>query len=55
MIVCSPCVCRDGRLAAEDSLWIDGEARPHATLQLVVAGDSPPEGMTISWELKRAA
>ena len=38
----------------EDSLWIDGEARPHATLQLVIAGETPPEGMTISWELKRA-
>ena len=23
--------CRGGRLAIEDSLWIDGEARPHAT------------------------
>jgi len=47
--------CRGGRLAAEDSLWIDGEARPHATLQLVVTGESPGEGMTISWELKRAS
>jgi uncharacterized heparinase superfamily protein len=47
--------CRGGQLSAEDSLWIDGEARPHATLQLVVAGESPPEGMTISWELKRAS
>ncbi len=47
--------CRGGRLAAEDSLWIDGEARPRATLQLVVTGESPPEGMTISWELKRAS
>ncbi|MBV9884810.1 MAG: heparinase II/III family protein [Sphingomonadaceae bacterium] len=47
--------CRGGRLAAEDSLWIDGEARPQATLQLVVTGESPGEGMTISWELKRAS
>lgn len=47
--------CRGGRLAAEDSLWIDGAARPHATLQLVIAGETPGEGMTISWELKRAA
>jgi uncharacterized heparinase superfamily protein len=47
--------CRGGRLAAEDSLWIDGEARPHATLQLVVTGETPGEGMTISWELKRAS
>lgn len=47
--------CRGGQLAAEDSLWIDGEARPHATLQLVVTGETPGEGMTISWELKRAS
>ena len=46
---------RGGRLSVEDSLWIDGEARPHASLQLVVEGESPPEGMTISWELKRAS
>ena len=47
--------CRGGMLAAEDSLWVDGFARPHATLQLVIAGETPPEGITISWELKRAS
>ena len=47
--------CRGGQLSAEDSLWVDGEARPHQTLQLVIAGESPAEGMTISWELKRAS
>jgi uncharacterized heparinase superfamily protein len=47
--------CRGGQLSVEDSLWIDGEARPHPTLQLVVAGETPAEGMTISWELKRAS
>jgi uncharacterized heparinase superfamily protein len=47
--------CRGGQLSAEESLWIDGEARPHASLQLVVAGETPPDGMTISWELKRAS
>jgi len=47
--------CRGGRLSVEDSLWIDGEARPHASQQLVVDGETPPEGMTISWELKRAS
>jgi uncharacterized heparinase superfamily protein len=46
--------CRGGALSVEDSLWMDGEARPHSTLQLVVAGESPPDGMTISWELRRA-
>ena len=47
--------CRGGRLSIEDSLWIDGQARPHATQQLVVAGDTPPDGITVSWELKRAS
>lgn len=46
--------CRGGMLSTEDSLWIDGDARPHPTLQLVIAGETPPEGMTISWELARA-
>ncbi len=47
--------CRGGQLSVEDSLWIDGESRPNATLQLVIVGESPAEGMTISWELKRAS
>ncbi|MFN3943537.1 MAG: heparinase II/III family protein [Allosphingosinicella sp.] len=47
--------CRGGRLAVEDSLWVDGDARPHAALQLVVAGETPPDGITISWTFKRAA
>jgi uncharacterized heparinase superfamily protein len=47
--------CRGGALAVEDSLWIDGEARPHSTLQLVVTGETPADGMTISWQLKRAS
>jgi uncharacterized heparinase superfamily protein len=46
--------CRGGQLTIEDSLWIDGNARPHGSLQLVVAGETPPDGMTISWMFKRA-
>ncbi|HEY0413349.1 MAG TPA: heparinase II/III family protein [Allosphingosinicella sp.] len=46
--------CRGGRLTIEDSLWVDGEAAPHATLQLVVAGESPTDGTTIAWMFKRA-
>lgn len=46
--------CRGGRLGIEDSLWIDGDSRPHPTLQLVIAGETPPDGMSISWLLKRA-
>lgn len=46
--------CRGGQLTIEDSLWIDGDAKPHASLQLVVSGETPADGMTISWVLKRA-
>jgi uncharacterized heparinase superfamily protein len=46
--------CRGGQLMVEDSLWVDGAASPHPTLQLAVTGESPPQGITISWELKRA-
>lgn len=45
---------RGGQLDVEDSLWIDGHARLHATLQLVVTGEVPPDGHTLAWELKRA-
>jgi uncharacterized heparinase superfamily protein len=47
--------CRGGQLMLEDSVWIDGGARPQPTLMLSVAGETPPDGMTISWELKRAS
>jgi uncharacterized heparinase superfamily protein len=45
--------CRGGQLAIEDSIWIDGEARPHGSLQLVVSGDTPPDGHTIAWIFRR--
>jgi uncharacterized heparinase superfamily protein len=47
--------CRGGQLMLEDSVWIDGAARPQQTLMLAVTGETPPDGMTISWELKRAS
>jgi uncharacterized heparinase superfamily protein len=46
--------CRGGRLAIEDSLWVDGEAHPHASLQLVISGESPPDGAVIAWLFRRA-
>jgi uncharacterized heparinase superfamily protein len=47
--------CRGGRLTIEESLWIDGDGVPHASAQLVVAGETPPEGMTIGWVFRRAS
>lgn len=46
--------CRGGTLAIDDSLWVDGEGRPQATQQLVVSGESPAGGASVSWALKRA-
>lgn len=46
--------CRGGRLAIEDSLWVDGGAGLRETSQLVVAGDSPPDGTAIAWIFRRA-
>ncbi|MGE3397559.1 MAG: heparinase II/III family protein [Sphingomonas sp.] len=46
--------CRGGRLDIEESLWIDGERRPQPTQMLSVTAETPPDGMTISWELARA-
>jgi uncharacterized heparinase superfamily protein len=46
--------CRGGALAIEESLWVDGEGRPHSTQQLVVSGEAPAGGANVSWALKRA-
>ncbi len=46
--------CRGGVLAIEDSLWVDGESRPQASLHLAISGESPADGMTIGWSFKRA-
>jgi uncharacterized heparinase superfamily protein len=45
--------CRGGKLSIEDSLWIDGDARPHETQQLVIGGESPPDGTAIAWIFRR--
>jgi len=47
--------CRGGALGIEESLWVDGMSRAHRTAQLVIAGESPPGGMGISWQLRRAS
>jgi hypothetical protein len=40
-------------LSAEDSLWVDGEGRPHATEQLVIEGLALRSGRQFSWLLKK--
>ena len=46
--------CRGGALAIEESVWIDADGRPQATMQLVVTGESPAGGASVSWAFKRA-
>ncbi len=40
-------------LAAEDSLWVDGDGRPHATEQLVIEGLTSRGGGQFSWLLRK--
>jgi uncharacterized heparinase superfamily protein len=46
--------CDGGVLSSEESLWIDGAGRPHATQQLVVSGEIAADGAAVGWSLKRA-
>jgi uncharacterized heparinase superfamily protein len=46
--------CRGAMLAIEESLWIDGDGRPHPTEQLVITGQAPPGGTSVSWWFHRA-
>jgi uncharacterized heparinase superfamily protein len=42
-----------GVLTIEDSLWVDGDGRPHPTRQLVVTAEALPGGSSIGWMFKR--
>ncbi|WP_294292150.1 heparinase II/III family protein [uncultured Sphingomonas sp.] len=46
--------CKGGALAIEESLWIDGDGRPHPTEQLLVTGETPPGGTSVSWWFHRS-
>ncbi|HEX8300918.1 heparinase II/III family protein [Sphingomonas sp.] len=46
--------CKGGRLAIEDSIWIDGAGKPISSEQLVVLAESPPGGANVSWLFHRA-
>jgi uncharacterized heparinase superfamily protein len=43
----------DIALSCEDSLWVDGDGRPHATEQLVIEGMTSRGGGQFSWLLKK--
>ncbi len=44
--------CTGGDLGVEDSLWVDGDGRPHAGQQLVITGASEPGGCSAGWLVK---
>ena len=46
--------CKGAALAVEESLWIDGDGRPHPTEQLVVAGEALAGGTSVTWWFHRA-
>jgi uncharacterized heparinase superfamily protein len=46
--------CSGGTLSIEDSLWIDGAAKPNGSQQLVIGGETSPEGTCVNWTLRRA-
>ena len=46
--------CTGGTLTIDESMWVDGNGRPHQTQQLVVGGEAPAGGASVSWVLKRA-
>jgi uncharacterized heparinase superfamily protein len=45
--------CTGGALSTDESLWINGEGTLIGTQQLVVSGDAPPGGASISWTFRR--
>jgi uncharacterized heparinase superfamily protein len=46
--------CKGGTLAVEASLWIDARGRPQSSEQLVISGDTPAGGTSVSWVFHRA-
>lgn len=46
--------CNGGSLSIDDSIWVDGDGRIHPTRQLVVSGEAPSGGASVSWVLRRA-
>ena len=42
-----------GTLAIEQSVWIDGDARPQPSHVLVLSGETPPDGTDITWSLRK--
>lgn len=46
--------CKGGTLSVEESVWIDGDGRPHPTEQLVISGEALAGGTSVTWWFHRA-
>ncbi|NIJ06465.1 putative heparinase superfamily protein [Sphingomonas vulcanisoli] len=42
-----------GALSLEDSLWIDAFGRPQPTRVLTIAGETPPDGASVGWSIRK--
>jgi uncharacterized heparinase superfamily protein len=42
-------------LAIEESLTVDGQGRPHRTVQLVINGDTGSDGAQVQWQFRRSS
>ncbi|SOB80476.1 Uncharacterized conserved protein, heparinase superfamily [Sphingomonas guangdongensis] len=46
--------CKGAPLTIDESVWLDASGRPHRTEQLVVTGDVPAGGTSVSWWFHRS-
>ncbi|WP_174274662.1 heparinase II/III domain-containing protein, partial [Sphingomonas bacterium] len=42
-----------GALSLEESLWIDAFGRPQPTKVVTIAGETPPDGASVGWSLRK--
>jgi len=43
----------DAEIELDESMWVDGEGRPHPTQQMVIQGMASRGGGSYAWLLKR--
>jgi uncharacterized heparinase superfamily protein len=44
---------KEGKLALEESMWVDGNGRPHPIQQIVLAGMASRSGASFAWLFKK--
>jgi len=41
-----------GRVEIDDSLWVDGDGKPHPTQQIIVAAETDKGGLSVGWQFR---